>query len=102
MSDACDYPTSSRIVAQPSLRHTVLPRGKISDQAGNRIAGQNCSGWTSNAAEVTGQVGHSDSRGPQGTNTALGWISTHASQGCSAANLVASGGSGRIYCFAAD
>ncbi len=86
-------------VSSDPLQHDILTG---SDQAGNRVAGQNCAGWTSSAADVNGLVGHSDSRGPQGTNTALGWLSTHASQGCSAENLVATGGSGRIYCFAAD
>jgi hypothetical protein len=86
-------------VSTTPLQHDILTG---SDQAGNRVAGQNCAGWTSAATDVNGLLGHSDSRGPQGTNTALGWVSAHASQGCSAANLVATGGSGRIYCFAAD
>jgi hypothetical protein len=86
-------------VSVTPLQHDILTG---SDQSGNRVAGQNCAGWTSSAADVNGLVGHSDSRGPQGDNPALGWVSTHASQGCSAANLVATGGSGRLYCFAAD
>lgn len=86
-------------VSSTPLQHDVLTG---SDAAGNRIAGQNCDGWTSNATDVTGQLGHSDSRGPQGDDTAFGWVSSHASQGCSADNLVATGGNGRIYCFAAD
>src|SRR5690606_27768501 len=60
--------TGAPVSADP-LQHDILTG---SDQAGNRIAGQNCNGWTSNSADVTGQVGHSDSRGPQGTTTALG------------------------------
>jgi len=86
-------------VSSDPLQHDVLTG---SDPAGNRIAGQNCDGWTSNAADVTAQLGHSDSRGPQGDDTAFGWISSHASQGCSADSLVATGGNGRLYCFAAD
>lgn len=91
--------TGAPVLAAPTLQHDILTG---SDQAGNRIADQNCDGWTSNSSDDTAQVGHSDSRGPQGTDPALGWVSTHASQGCSAANLVESGGNGRIYCFAAD
>ena len=57
-----------------------------------------CSNWTSNA-DGTGsaQVGHSDKQG--GGNGS--WNSTHPSRGCSQPNLVATGGAGLLYCFAA-
>lgn len=63
-------------------------------------ADNNCLNWTSSAATDLGMIGHSDSRGPQGDNTALGWLSTHNSQGCDLASLNMTGGNGRIYCFA--
>jgi hypothetical protein len=66
-----------------------------------------CSNWTSNAAPAAGaargtgpgaMLGHHDRIG--GGNTS--WNSAHASQGCSQANLVATGGNGYFYCFAAN
>jgi len=44
------------------------------------------------------QLGHSDKQG--GNNSS--WNSTHASRGCSQPNLVATGGAGLLYCFAAN
>ena len=58
-----------------------------------------CNNWTSSS---TGQatVGHHDrlARGTPGSP----WNSAHPSKGCSQDNLVATGGAGLFYCFAAD
>ena len=56
-----------------------------------------CNNWTSNG-QGTAQLGHSDKQG--GGNSS--WNSTHASRGCSQANLVATGGAGKLYCFAVN
>ena len=58
-----------------------------------------CNNYTSNA-DATGsvQVGHHDKTGgPNGS-----WNSAHGSRGCSQPNLVATGGGGLLYCFAAN
>lgn len=57
----------------------------------------NCNNWTSNGMGAA-NVGHHD-RGGGGTNP-TSWVFAHASQGCSQANLAASGGAGLFYCFA--
>jgi hypothetical protein len=57
-----------------------------------------CSNWTSSAATGSAMVGHHDRTG--GGNSS--WNSAHASRGCSQANLVATGGAGLFYCFAAN
>ena len=57
-----------------------------------------CSNWTSNATTGSGMVGHHDRTG--GGNSS--WNSAHASRGCSQQNLVATGGAGLFYCFAAN
>ena len=57
-----------------------------------------CNNYTSNAATGSVFVGHSDRTG--GGNSS--WNSAHASRGCGQANLVASGGAGLFYCFAAN
>ena len=57
-----------------------------------------CSNWTSNAEDGSAQVGHHDKQGgPNGS-----WNSAHPSRGCGQANLVATGGAGLFYCFAAN
>ena len=58
-----------------------------------------CRNWTS-SAEGTAQLGHSDRMGGRGA-TGMSWNSAHGSKGCSQDNLVATGGAGLFYCFAA-
>jgi hypothetical protein len=60
----------------------------------------NCNNWTSNAAGApnAANVGHHD-RGGGGQNP-NSWNAAHATNGCSQANLVATGGAGLFYCFA--
>jgi hypothetical protein len=87
-----------------------------SDSHGRAVAGTldtTCSNWTSNAAQAAGapagpgapntsgpgaNVGHHDRIG--GGNTS--WNNAHRSRGCSQDNLVATGGAGLLYCFAAN
>jgi hypothetical protein len=57
-----------------------------------------CNNWTSNSPEHRAMVGHHDRLG--GANAS--WNAVHSSIGCSQENLVATGGAGFFYCFAAD
>ena len=61
-----------------------------------------CGNWTS-ASDGTGtaSLGHSDRMGGRGA-TGMSWNAAHGSRGCSQANLVATGGNGYFYCFAAN
>jgi hypothetical protein len=61
--------------------------------------GNDCSGWTSNTGDAT--VGHSDGLGPAANPNPPydSWNSSHTSD---CGNLPATGGAGRIYCFAID
>jgi hypothetical protein len=71
---------------------------------GTAIAGavdSTCGNWTK-SGEGAAMVGHHDRMGLDTTPPALSWNSSHQSRGCSQANLVSTGGDGRIYCFAAD
>ena len=86
---------------QPN-EHDILTGSQPDGRAYTDGMDHTCSNWTS-AADGMGaaQLGHSDrmgGRGPQGPS----WNSTHASRGCSQANLVATGGAGKFYCFAAN
>ncbi|HUF30241.1 MAG TPA: hypothetical protein VMM77_06210 [Gemmatimonadaceae bacterium] len=56
-----------------------------------------CNNWTSNAAG-NAIVGHHDRAGG-GTSS---WNAAHPSRGCGQADLVATGGAGLFYCFAAN
>lgn len=60
-----------------------------------------CGNWTS-ASEGTGSamLGHSDRTGRGATGAS--WNAAHPSRGCSQQNLVATGGNGYFYCFAAN
>jgi hypothetical protein len=72
-----------------------------SDTEGRALPGTldtTCNNWTSNAATGSAMLGHHDRTG--GGNTS--WNSAHPSRGCGQANLVATGGAGLFYCFAAN
>jgi hypothetical protein len=77
--------------------HDILTGSQLDGRAFTDAADHTCRNWTSNTGD-SAQVGHHDRTG--GGNTS--WNSAHASKGCSQDNLVATGGSGRFYCFAID
>lgn len=72
-----------------------------SDSTGRALIGRpdvtTCTNWTSNAAG-NAMLGHHDRLG--GPNAS--WNAVHMSNGCSQPNLVATGGAGLLYCFAAN
>jgi len=60
-----------------------------------------CDNWTSSASgSGSARVGHFDRQG--GGENPTSWNSAHNSSGCSQENLVATGGNGYFYCFAAN
>jgi hypothetical protein len=91
----------------PPNQHDILTG---SDSLGRARPGPDdttCSNYTSNASPAPGTprgqgpgvwLGHHDRIG--GGNSS--WNATHKSAGCSQANLVATGGAGLLYCFAAN
>jgi hypothetical protein len=82
---------------QPN-QHDILTG---SDSHGRTLLGgaatTTCNNWTSNAAG-NAMLGHHDRSG--GGNSS--WNAAHASRSCSQADLVATGGAGLFYCFAAS
>jgi len=58
-----------------------------------------CGNWT-RSGEGAAMVGHHDRRGLDDSAPAKSWNSSHQSRGCSLDVLKATGGDGRIYCFA--
>ena len=60
-----------------------------------------CQAWTDNSRNFTARVGHSDRVGPEGDDPSS-WNSAHVTLGCNQDWLLAFGGVGLFYCFAAD
>jgi hypothetical protein len=78
-------------------QHDILT-GSQAD--GTLAADATCNNWTSSAETGAGQLGHVDRTGRGATGSS--WNSAHPSRGCSQPNLVATGGNGYLYCFAAN
>ena len=76
-------------------RHDIMT-GSTPD---GRATETTCQNWTSSGGDQTAMLGHHDrlTFGKPGSP----WNAAHASKGCSQENLVATGGAGLIYCFAA-
>ena len=75
--------------------HDVLTGSQSDGRAYTDAADHTCKNWTSNGEGIA-QLGHSDRNGG-----GISWNSVHPSRGCSQDNLVATGGAGLFYCFAA-
>ena len=78
--------------------HDILTGSDSEGRALPGTADTNCRNWTSNSATGSTMLGHHDRTG--GGNTS--WNAVHASRGCGQQNLVATGGAGLFYCFAAN
>ena len=76
--------------------HDILTGSQPDGRAYTDGQDHTCNNWTSEDAG-SAQVGHHDRAG--GGN--ISWNSVHASKGCSQQSLVATGGAGLFYCFAA-
>jgi hypothetical protein len=81
--------------------HDILTGSQADGRAFTDGMDHTCTNWTS-AADGMGaaQLGHSDRMGRGATGSS--WNFAHASRGCSQNNLVATGGAGLFYCFAAN
>ena len=85
----------------PVNEHEILT-GSSPD--GRAIAGSNdttCANWTSSSSG-SAILGHADRQGLRDDEPSRSWNSSHPSKGCSQQNLVATGGAGKLYCFAVN
>ena len=78
--------------------HDMMTGSQLDGSAFTDAVDHTCKNWMSNGAG-SAQLGHHDRQGG-GTNP-TSWNSAHPSKGCSQENLVATGGAGLFYCFAA-
>lgn len=71
-----------------------------STNEGTVMAGKTCTNWTSEASDMSAQVGHSDGMGRGGdtSGSSGSWNSSHNNGGCN--DTAPRGGAGRLYCFA--
>jgi hypothetical protein len=82
---------------QSGVEHDILTGTQADGTAFAPGEDRTCKNWTS-SADGTAMLGHHDRRSLQpGVSP---WSTAHPSQGCSQEKLVATGGSGRFYCFA--
>lgn len=79
-------------------QHDILTGSQLDGTAFKEEGDHTCSDWSSTSSGGSAQLGHHDRQG--GGQNPTSWNSAHASKGCSQENLVATGGSGRFYCFA--
>lgn len=80
-------------------QHDILTGSQLDGTAFDGTEDTTCSNWTS-SGDGSARVGHHDRQG--GGQNPTSWNSAHGSRGCSQENLVATGGNGYFYCFAAD
>lgn len=79
-------------------QHDILTGSKTDGTAYTDALDHTCKNWTSSATDGSAQVGHHDR---VSRITSASWNSAHPSRGCSQENLIATGGNGLFYCFAA-
>lgn len=85
---------------QPN-EHDILTGSRADGTAFAPQTDTTCKAWTS-STDGSAIVGHHDRIGPLPENWAKSWNFSHQSAGCSQEALVRTGGSGRLYCFAAN
>jgi hypothetical protein len=81
-------------------QHDMITGSNLDGTAMTEAGDHTCGNWTSSAADGSAQVGHHDRQG--GGQNPTSWNSAHGSKGCGQANLVATGGAGKFYCFATN
>ena len=82
--------------------HDILTGSRADGTAFAPQTDTSCAAWTKSGADGSAVVGHHDLTGPNNDAWARSWNFSHQSAGCSQEALVRTGGSGRLYCFAAN
>lgn len=82
-------------------RHDMLTGSQPDGTAFAAGDDKTCGNWTSSDAG-SAMLGHHDRMGLDDSAPAKSWNSSHPSRACNMPALVATGGAGLFYCFAAD
>lgn len=92
--------TAIPVAEQPEpVQHDILTGTQADGTAYPAGDDMTCRNWTS-GGEGSAMLGHHDRRSLQPGLSP--WSTAHPSRGCSQDDLVATGGAGRLYCFAID
>ena len=86
---------------EPSNKHDMLTGSGMDGRALPANVNLTCNNWTSSNFGAA-MVGHVDRRGNADTVFQHHWGSSHMSRGCTQPDLIATGGNGLFYCFAAN
>ena len=81
-------------------RHDILTGSMPDGRLSTATTDTTCGNWTKSGAG-SALLGHHDRAGLRDDEPSRSWNSSHPSRGCSQPELVATGGAGLIYCFAA-
>ena len=82
-------------------QHDVLTGTQADGTAFPPDKDMTCGNWTK-SGEGNAMVGHADRMGLRDDEPSKSWNTSHPSRACDAASLVATGGAGLLYCFAAN
>ncbi|MET0195452.1 MAG: lectin, partial [Hyphomicrobiaceae bacterium] len=82
-------------------QHDILTGSQADGTAFPPDKDMTCGNWTK-SGEGNAMVGHSDRMGLRDDDASKSWNASHPSRACDAASLVATGGAGLLYCFAAN
>ena len=82
-------------------QHDVLTGSQADGTAFPPDKDMTCGNWTK-TGEGSAMLGHADRMGLRDDDASKSWNSSHPSRACDAASLVATGGAGLLYCFAAN
>jgi hypothetical protein len=82
-------------------QHDILTGSLADGTAPPPGSDMTCGNWTK-SGDGAAMVGHSDRMGLRDDAPSRSWNAAHPSRGCSAPQLVSSGGAGLLYCFAAN
>jgi hypothetical protein len=83
-------------VGQMPNQHDILTGSDSDGRAFTDGIDHTCNNWTSDTAMNRAMLGHFDRNG--GNNTS--WNAAHMSRDCTKDGFIATGGAGKIYCFA--
>jgi len=86
---------------EPFNRHDMLTGSQADGRAFPGNLNLTCNNWTSSTFGVA-MLGHHDRRGGIDNEFQKSWNSSHISRSCRQEDLIATGGNGLFYCFAAD
>ena len=82
-------------------QHDILTGSQADGTAFPPDKDMTCGNWTK-SGEGSAMLGHADRMGLRDDDASKSWNTSHPSRACDAASLVATGGAGLLYCFAAD